>query len=444
MASHPAISATSFPALSSLTYEQLQQLYVKNKAELTKHVNEAVGVEEKFYGGHDWFVRWWESPPPHVLQQRQQHQGSTNNNSSSNSGGGGGSGAAITNLASSNLAQDHNGLEHQIIPASELSEAINMVKNRFRRRLQRFNWVTGPHRQPDLERALESSGFSCQEEEPVMCADLTATNTAIATPAASLDGSIGSSSSSSQPPLADLSAAVATATHSMRRHQPHRQPHHPPPSPAQLPGLPAGVVIESTSSLGIVGWVSAWAHGAPECDVLHWTKVYARVATSVYRDQFRMFAARLRGGEYIGTGYLHCHSGIASIHSLFVHPAHRRRGIGKALAAYAMQDARALGYQVATLTATGPAMGLLTKLGFKEFGAVKLYTWYPVVVDNNAMMAARETMVAAREKAQRKKLEAQHPGVNSKERMLAQEVEAMEKMKELRIKEAEEEGWELV
>ncbi|KAK7964190.1 acyl-CoA N-acyltransferase [Apiospora saccharicola] len=434
MASHPAISATSFPAMSSLTYEQLQQLYVKNKAELTKHVNEAVGVEEKFYGGHDWFVRWWESPLQQQPQQQRQPSSSSPPQDPTNHG--------ITNLASSNLIQEHNGLEHQNIPVSEQSEAVNMVKNRFRRRLQRFNWVTGPGRQPDLERVLESSGFSCQEEEPVMCVDLTAAapNTTTARIASSLDDSMvpsyssssygsmpmASSVSSSQlPPTANLSAAVATATQANMR----RMQSHPPPL---LLGLPEGVVIEPMSSLGIISWVSAWAHGAPECDVLHWTKVYARVATSVYRDQFRMFAAR-RGSECIGTGYLHCHSGIASVHSLFVHPAHRRRGIGKALAAYAMHDARSLGYQVATLTATDPALGLLTRLGFKEFGSVKLYTWYPVITTSKL------------QRTQDAQQQQQQQATASKGKATKQELaDAQKDMEKLRIKEAEEEGWELV
>ncbi|KAK8062391.1 hypothetical protein PG997_014488 [Apiospora hydei] len=416
MASHPAISATAFPALSSLTYEQLQQLYVKNKAELTKHVNEAMGVEEKFYGGHDWFVRWWEAPPHVMLQQQQQQQRQPQEPGNSSSG------AAITNLAISNLAQDHNGLEHQTIPASEQSEAVNMVKNRFRRRLQRFNWVTGPQRQPDLERVLEGSGFSCQEEEPVMCADLTA-GESIPDNLVSFGGdAVAPSSSSRLSTLSDLQAAQ----NDLRRFLP---PHYSSPSPpARL--LPEGVVIEPTSSLGIIGWVSAWAHGAPECDVLHWTKVYARVATSVYRDQFRMFAAR-RGSEVIGTGYLHCHSGIASIHSLFVHPAHRRRGIGRALVLYAMQEARAMGYQVATLTATAPAMDLLKKLGFKEFGAVKLYTWYPVVLPS----ATRE---------QGRKCAEEHQRRQKQELVSLAVAEAEAKMKEMEVKDAEDEDWEFV
>ncbi|KAK7959556.1 uncharacterized protein PG986_004410 [Apiospora aurea] len=425
MASHPAISATAFPALSALTYEQLQQLYVKNKAELTKHVNEAMGVEEKFYGGHDWFVRWWEAPPHIVLQQQQQQQQQRQPQEPSN----GSSGAAITNLAISNLAQDHNGLEHQTIPASEQSEAVNMVKNRFRRRLQRFNWVTGPQRQPDLERVLEGSGFSCQEEEPVMCADLTASenfpDNLVSFGGVGGDNAAAPSSSSPSrlSTLADLQAAGA-AQNDLRRFLP---PHYAPLSPpAGL--LPEGVVIEPTSSLGIIGWVSAWAHGAPECDVLHWTKVYARVATAVYRDQFRMFAAR-RGSEVIGTGYLHCHSGIASIHSLFVHPAHRRRGIGRALVLYAMQEARAMGYQVATLTATAPAMDLLKKLGFKEFGAVKLYTWYPVVLPSATREQGRKY---AEEQQRRQKQE------------LVSLAEAEAKMKEMEAKDAEDEDWEFV
>ncbi|KAK8029955.1 acyl-CoA N-acyltransferase [Apiospora rasikravindrae] len=419
MASHPAISATAFPALSSLTYEQLQQLYVKNKAELTKHVNEAMGVEEKFYGGHDWFVRWWEAPPHLMLQQQQQRQQEPINSSG---------GSAITNLAISNLAQDHNGLEHQSIPASEQSEAVNMVKNRFRRRLQRFNWVTGPQRQPELERVLEGSGFSCQEEEPVMCADLTAGEN-IAGNLVNFGGD-GVVPSGFSPPSSRLStlADLQAAQNDMRRSLPPHYASQPPPAAGLLP---EGVVIEPTSSLGIIGWVSAWAHGAPECDVLHWTKVYARVATSVYRDQFRMFAAR-RGNECIGTGYLHCHSGIASIHSLFVHPAHRRRGIGRALALYAVQEARSMGYQVATLTATAPAMDLLKKLGFKEFGAVKLYTWYPVVLPS------------ATTREQGRKGAEEQQGRQKQELVSLAVAEASAKMKELEIQEAEDEDWEFV
>ncbi|KAK8112738.1 acyl-CoA N-acyltransferase [Apiospora sp. TS-2023a] len=433
MASHPAISATSFPAMSSLTYEQLQQLYVKNKAELTKHVNEAVGVEEKFYGGHDWFVRWWESPLQQQPQQQRQPSSSSSPQDPTNHG--------ITNLASSNLIQEHNGLEHQNIPVSEQSEAVNMVKNRFRRRLQRFNWVTGPGRQPDLERVLESSGFSCQEEEPVMCVDLTAAAPNTTPRPHRLQprrqhGSLLFFLWLRVDAFFCIHFLAAVIPRRPIRRSRHRHPsQHAPDAAAPPPlllGLPEGVVIEPMSSLGIISWVSAWAHGAPECDVLHWTKVYARVATSVYRDQFRMFAAR-RGSECIGTGYLHCHSGIASIHSLFVHPAHRRRGIGKALAAYAMHDARSLGYQVATLTATDPALGLLTRLGFKEFGSVKLYTWYPVITTSKL------------QRSQDAQQQQQQQATASKGKATKQELaDAQKEMEKLRIKEAEEEGWELV
>lgn len=297
------MATATFPKRSALTREHLHNRYADNKRELTKHVNAAVGAKEQFFGGQDWFVRWYEAPPG---------------------------------------AEYHNGLEHQDLPVTEMAGAIDVVKTRFGNR--QFTWVTGPSNQAPLDHFLRMKDFSMDEQEPVMVADL-------------------------------------------MQH----------PDPAGCP-TPAGVTIECIDASSVVDWAGAWAYGAPKSDITHWADIYTSMVNEVHPDQFRMYLAR-KNGRAVGTGYIHCFAGVAAVHAIVVRPEFRRQGIGKALTAYGMQQAAALDYNVATLTASALGFNTYKSLGFEEFGTVKLYTWRPLQASNAIKARAKNAAAAVQPEA---------------------------------------------
>jgi GNAT superfamily N-acetyltransferase len=61
---------------------------------------------------------------------------------------------------------------------------------------------------------------------------------------------------------------------------------------------------------------------------------------------------------------------VAGVYNLSTRAAHRRSGIGAAVLAHALEDARAEGYGMAVLQATAAGAGLYGRLGFTEFGAI--------------------------------------------------------------------------
>jgi GNAT superfamily N-acetyltransferase len=91
------------------------------------------------------------------------------------------------------------------------------------------------------------------------------------------------------------------------------------------------------------------------------------------------------GPEAVGCVALHgLAPGIAEVKRMYVRPASRGCGIGRALAQRAILEARALGYErlrLGTLTTMEPAQNLYTSLGFRpiapyravEFGDTLFY-----------------------------------------------------------------------
>lgn len=82
----------------------------------------------------------------------------------------------------------------------------------------------------------------------------------------------------------------------------------------------------------------------------------------------------LDGSEIIGTGgmsfvekppYFGCPSGrIGLLSSMYTHPAYRRRGIGKALLARVVEEARERGCGTVQITASDMGVKLYTAFGF--------------------------------------------------------------------------------
>lgn len=80
---------------------------------------------------------------------------------------------------------------------------------------------------------------------------------------------------------------------------------------------------------------------------------------------FRHLLCRI-GQEPIGAATLSLGAGVAGLANIATIPSWRRKGIGAAVAAAALLEARALGIRVAALSADPLGEGLYRKLGFRE------------------------------------------------------------------------------
>lgn len=67
----------------------------------------------------------------------------------------------------------------------------------------------------------------------------------------------------------------------------------------------------------------------------------------------------------------------AGVYNLLVHPDLRRRGIGAAMTAAPLREARALGYQLGVLASSAMAVGLYRRLGFRECARLGMYELRP-------------------------------------------------------------------
>jgi len=91
---------------------------------------------------------------------------------------------------------------------------------------------------------------------------------------------------------------------------------------------------------------------------------------------FRHLLCRV-GREPVGAATLSLGAGVAGLGNIATIPHWRRRGIGAAVAAAALLEARALGIRVAALSADPLGEGLYRKLGFREVSRHLTYVWSP-------------------------------------------------------------------
>ncbi|KAK6085944.1 hypothetical protein SCUP515_00305 [Seiridium cupressi] len=236
-------------------------------------------------------------------------------------------------------SEAHNGLEHQDVPDEHIPAALDIVMHSLQNRS--FSWVTGPGDQKRLEYFLQRKDFVVDEEAPTMAVDLS-------------------------------QLFARTGVH-----------------------LPNGLTISDVDVSGVKAWTRTWTRQATQVDVAPWIRIYGSMLNSLHRNQFSMFIASM-DGDQVGTGYIHCFAGVASIHAINVRPEARRRGIGRALTEYAMCKAASLGYNVATLTAVNSSSGLFNSLGFQEFGHVKLNVLRPLA-DPSREQRERDKIAEAEE-----------------------------------------------
>jgi ribosomal protein S18 acetylase RimI-like enzyme len=82
-------------------------------------------------------------------------------------------------------------------------------------------------------------------------------------------------------------------------------------------------------------------------------------------------------GEAVASAALVLEGGVAGIYSVATEPSARHRGIGRAMTAHALREARRRGYRVGILQATGPGYSVYRKIGFEDVTKFELYVLKP-------------------------------------------------------------------
>jgi GNAT superfamily N-acetyltransferase len=91
---------------------------------------------------------------------------------------------------------------------------------------------------------------------------------------------------------------------------------------------------------------------------------------------FRHYVCRL-DGTWVGASTLSTGAGVAGLGNISTVPAWRGRGVGTAVAAFALADAEASGLRVGALSADEPGVPLYEKLGFVTVCRHLTYVWRP-------------------------------------------------------------------
>lgn len=89
---------------------------------------------------------------------------------------------------------------------------------------------------------------------------------------------------------------------------------------------------------------------------------------------FRSYLALL-DGKPVATSQLFLSAGVAGIYNVTCLPEARGQGIGAAITLAPLQDARAMGYDMAILQASDLGYRVYRRLGFQDYGKLSVYLW---------------------------------------------------------------------
>ena len=191
----------------------------------------------------------------------------------------------------------------------------------------------------DLSPVLASEGFHCMSVQTGMACDIAGEGTNSVTAAnAQRAGSAAAKTQDAGDATADTKGAVDAADGSIR--------------------IIDAAEIEAWSA------VNAAAFGKPD---------EAGAFAVLYGTRECDFYAYMIDGKITATAMLHKDPKNASIHEVSTLPEFQGRGIGSAMVARILSDARACGLGLITLQASQAGAGLYEKAGFKRLSQIK--TW---------------------------------------------------------------------
>ncbi|MCA0458531.1 MAG: GNAT family N-acetyltransferase [Chloroflexi bacterium] len=147
-----------------------------------------------------------------------------------------------------------------------------------------------------------------------------------------------------------------------------------------IPPMPEGFRVERVQDAqSLKHWETTLGRGFGEgIKEAQWvTGVYAKIGLDD-SVPWRHFLG-LQDGEPVATTSLYLGAGVAGIYFVSTVPSARRRGIGAAITAAALQHALEMGYQVGILGASSDGFPVYQRLGFRQFCTFRLYvTTYPI------------------------------------------------------------------
>lgn len=212
-----------------------------------------------------------------------------------------------------------NGVFRSTIAAGDVKQRIDAAIQRFRAAGQSFIWQIGPTSQPsDLAQHLLAAGFQHDESEPGMALDLDHFQTI------------------------DVQMSV-------------------------------GFTVRQVDNEDMLkDWVNVWAFGASDHIPLL-QQMYAQLG---YQETSYRYYVGYLDGKPVATVMLFLAAGVAAVHHVVTLPEARNRGIGTAVTAHALIEAKGAGYRIAILTASEDGFNIYRKLGFQVYSTIHKYVYH--------------------------------------------------------------------
>ena len=126
--------------------------------------------------------------------------------------------------------------------------------------------------------------------------------------------------------------------------------------------LDGGVKPRNGGEVGRAGWA----------EYLHVADLPAGLLAGIDPDAFRVVVGRLNG-EVVAAGISYDHGGDCGIYNVVTREHARRRGIGTAVTAALVREARERGCETATLQSTPIAERVYAAVGFRDLGRILEY-----------------------------------------------------------------------